>query len=291
MLPDVDRLVSLPDLTVFSRAGFPLLKDPTGGEFGVQLATTDRETIAAAWTVLGRLAQLVQMPLFRAQIGYEPFPAKFAQLVVGPVDAISPELLASAPVAMRDGRLWVTYPVLDLIAPKERSGSWAERGLARLQRFIEPPAGEARSRDAMVGFDKDTTGLGQSHSLFGRQGGLFEFQANTALGQPILLLTASTPELLQERAARLVQPDFWYNLSGGFALWDDRDESLVTRPVQERFTVGHVSPANRANYFLNTYPQALLAIALLLILLLVSLLFVVTRRFRRRSGAGSATEE
>ena len=291
MLPDVDRLVSLPDLTAFSRAGFPLLKDPTGSDLGVQLATADAQTIAAAWTILGRLAQLIQMPLYRAQIGYEPFPAKFAQLVVGPVDAIDPDLLASAPVAIREGQLWVTYPVLELIAPRAGSGSWAERGLARLQRFVDPPPGVASSRDAVIGFEQEDKGSGRSASLFGRQGGLFEFQANAKPGRPVLLLTASTPELLQKRAARLVQPDFWYNLSGGFALWDDRDESLVTRPVQERFTVGHVSPANRANYLLNTYPQALLATALLLILLLVSLLFIVTRRFRRQSGAGAVNEE
>lgn len=291
MIPDVERLVALPDLSAFSRAGFPLLNDPAGGELGVQLAGNNPRTISAAWTVLGRLAQLVQLPLYRAEIGYEAYPDKFSWLVVGPFSAISPELRARSPIAVRDGLSWVDYPVLDLIEPLAPKGNWAERGLARLQRWIDPPPGGLRSLEAHVGFVdevQETTSLG---TLFGSQAGLFEFQSPANAGATVVMLTAGTPKLLQERAARLVQPDFWYNLSGGFALWGDQDDSLKTQRVKQRFTVGQAGPLNRANFLLNTYPQALLATVLFLILLLVSLLFAVTRWFRRRPGASHPEKE
>lgn len=287
MLPDVERLVRLPDLRVLSHAGYPLLQDPTGGQFGVQLAGHHPETIAAAWTLLARLAQLVEMPLYRAVIGYEPVAARFATLVVVPVAELDAELRAASPLAIREDRIWIDYPLLALVAPETPRGGWAERGLARLQRWIDPPPGQLQSRDAQVGFARHAP----TAALFGRLGGLFEFQSGTNPGKPILMLTASTPALLKARTARLVQPDFWYNLSGGFALWEERDESLRTRPVKEGFTIGQASPFNRANYYLNTYPEALLGIALLLLLTVVSLLFVLTRRFRRRQAAQVFTEE
>lgn len=291
LMPDVERLVRLPDLRLLAHAGFPLLKDPTGSQFGVQLAGHHPGTISAAWTLLARLAQLIQMPLYEAAIGYEPFLDRFATLVVGPVPELDPALRADSPIAIRDGLLWVDYPVMDLIEPEALPGGWAERGLARLQRWIEPPSGRSRPREAQVGFEDDEPSGLQAGSLLGRQGGLFEFQRRPASGKPILMLTASTPELLQARAARLVQPDFWYNLAGGFALWDSREDSLRTQPAADRFTIGESSPLNRVNYFLNSYPQALLAVTIALTLLLVSLLFVLMRRFRRRSEAQVFTEE
>lgn len=291
MLPDVERLVNLPDLSAFSRAGFPLLKDPAGGEFGLQLAGNHPGTISAAWTLLGRLAQLVQLPLYRAEIGYEPYPDKFSWLVVGPVSEITPELRASSPIAVRDGLNWVDYPVLELVEPLAPKGNWAERGLARMQRWIDPPPGSLRTLKADVGFieeGQESTSLG---SLFGSQAGLFEFQSPTNAGTTVVMLIAGTPKLLQERAARLVQPDFWYNLAGGFALWGDQDDSLKTQRVKQSFTVGQAGPLNHANYLLNSYPQALLATTLLLILLLVSLLFAAIRRFRRRPESSHPEKE
>jgi hypothetical protein len=255
----------------------------------VQLAGRDPSTVSAAWTLLSRLAQVVQMPLYRVQIGYRPWPDKFAALVVGPLAEIDPDLRAASPLSEQEGRFWIDYPVLDLIDAQEPTGGWAERGLERLQRWIDPPAGERRSYAAQVAFgDGGPAGLNPG-VLFGREGGLFEFESSD--GQTTVMLTASTAELLQARAARLVQPDFWYNLAGGLAVWDADEDSLQTRRVDDTFTIGEVTAGNRINHLLNAYPQALAAITLLLLLLLVSLLFVVTRRFRRRQAPKVFTEE
>jgi hypothetical protein len=291
MLPDVERIVSLPDLGVFSRAGFPLLENPTGSEFGVQFGSRHPATVAAAWTLLGRLAQLVQIPLYRAELSYDPFPDKFSWLLVAPITDVDVELRADSPILERDGRFWVKYPLLDLVQPLKPEGNWAERGLARLQRLFEPPASVVDVREADVGFEDAERTSPLSATVFGRQGGLFQLQAESAQKTPVVMLTAATPELLHARAARLVQPDFWYNLSGGFALWDDREDSLTTVRTKHRFTVGQVSPPDRLNFLLNTYPEALVAIVLLLILLFASLLFAVVRRFRRHARIVSATED
>ncbi|WP_462322748.1 hypothetical protein, partial [Halochromatium sp.] len=119
-------------------------------------------------------------------------------------------------------------------------------------------------------------------TLLGTQGALLSFESPTETGQAVLMLTARTPELLQSRTARLVQPDFWYNLKGAFVLWEETEQSLLSRPPQRTFTVGQVAPSTWLTHLLSAYPAALIGVTLLLVALIASLLFGVTGRFRRR---------
>lgn len=289
-LPPGRRLATLPDLDLLARAGYPWLRDPTGGGLAVRLTDKTAETISAAWTLLGRMAQVTGLPLYRATIGEQPKTDGRGLLIVGTVAALPSELLGAAPISWRAGRTWIDYPALQAVLPEQPTGSWAERGLARIQRWLDPPSGAPGSLDVGAALAPVGDPPAPPGTLLGAQGALLSFESPTEAGQTVLLLTARTPELLQVRTARLVQPDFWYNLKGALVLWEDTEHSLLSRPPQRRFTVGEVAPSTWLSHLLSAYPAALIGITLLLVLLIASLLFGVTGRLRRRRHAGGSDD-
>ncbi|WP_200284234.1 cellulose biosynthesis cyclic di-GMP-binding regulatory protein BcsB [Rhabdochromatium marinum] len=281
-LPPGPRMATLPDLDLLARAGFPWLRAPAGDNLAVQLTDTTPEITSAAWTLLARMAQIKGSPLYHLDIGQQPDSQGRERLVIGPVDALDSELRAAAPISWQDDAVWIDYPVLTAVMPAEPLGGWAERALARVQRWIDPPAGALDQLNVRAGF----TGLGTPKpppgTLLGDQSALLSFESPREAGKAVLLLTARTPELLVEHTARLVQPDFWYNLKGDLVLWETSEQSLLSRPPQRTFTVGQVSTVTWLTHLVTTYPAALITVTLTLLILLASLLFMVIGRFRRR---------
>ena len=280
-LPPGRRLVTLPDLDLLARAGYPWLRDPTGRALAVQLTDETPETISATWTLLARMAQVTGVPLYRAVIGEQPESPARERLVVGTVAELPDDLRTAAPISWRDGKTWIDYPALQAVMPAPATGNWAERGLARIQRWFDPPSGEPGSLDVGAALAPVGDPPIQPGTLLSAQGALLSFESPTDAGQSVLLLTARTPKLLQRRAARLVQPDFWYNLKGTLVLWEETEQSLLSRPPRHSFTVGRVAPGTWLTHLLSVYPAALIGVTLLLVLLIASLLFAVTGRFRR----------
>ncbi|EIC21530.1 Bacterial cellulose synthase subunit [Thiorhodovibrio frisius] len=285
-LPPVQRLATLPDLELLARAGYPWLRDPTGSDLAVELGDATPATASAAWTLLGRMAQITGVPLFRASIGSnidEQQPNEDRDLLmIGAVPVLKSKLCAAGPISCRDGQVRIDYPVLEAVMPAKPDKQWAERGLAGIESWFDPPKGRLGRFDARFGLTEPESSTRPSGDLLGERGALFSFESPNAPGRAVLMLTARTPELLQERTARLVQPDFWYNLKGGMVLWEQTEQSLFSQSPRRTFTVGEVNTGTWLNYLLSAYPAALISVTLLLAVLLASLLFVVTGRFRRR---------
>ncbi|QIK36907.1 hypothetical protein GWK36_01590 [Caldichromatium japonicum] len=95
-------------------------------------------------------------------------------------------------------------------------------------------------------------------------------------------MTTNRPDLLVERAAQLVQPDYWFNVRGALVLWGDRPRGLRWQPAQEVYLVGNGPMGARLSFLFSQYPQALLAILVVLAVILALLLAILIRRFKRR---------
>lgn len=274
-LPPASQFVQLPDLSLLVRAGFPFLMDPQGGDLALQVMGRDPASIAAAWTLMARLAQVTALPLHQAQVGFEA-PTEARDLIaVGALTDLDPGLAQAAPLSF-DGRATRThYSMPPGIVESESAEHWYERGLSTLENwFGRTPLGVAERLTAQAVFD--------GHPL-GQQGVLMAFQSPSHPGRSVLMLIAGEPALLQQRTAQLVQPDRWYNLRGALALWDERPDSLRWQTPRSVYTVGDGPIDARLSYYFTRTPMALLATALVLFISLAVLVLWMLRRFKRRT--------
>lgn len=271
-LPSAGQFARLPDLRMLVRSGFPFLRDPWGGELAVRVMGKAPESIAAAWTLLGRLAQITTMPLPEALIGFTVDAHDRELIAVGPLGELDPELAQAAPAMLTDPA-WVNYVMLHAITDPQPADSGLERWLAHIEGWFEPRSGQVQTVTARARFHGE---------LLDRYGALLAFESPAQPGRSVLLLTAREPALLLHRASQLIQPDYWYNMQGALTLWDERKESLRWQEPETRYTVGRGSINHRLTYYFDHYPWALLATSLTLFVGLALLLLWMLRRFKRR---------
>lgn len=271
-LPSASQFTRLPDLRLFSRSGFPFLHDPQGGELAVQVIGNAPETIAAAWTLLGRLVQITSIPLHKALIGFNVDTSNRELIAVGPVGALDPKLAQAAPLVLTDPAQ-ARYVLLHTITDPQPVGSGLEHWLDSLEGLFKPRDGQLQAITARATF---------RGPVLDHNGALTTFESPTQPGRSVLLLTAKEPTLLLERAVQLAQPDYWYNLQGGLALWDERKDSLRWQAAETSYTVGQGTASNRFSYYFEHYPWALLGTVVGLFTGLALLLLWMLRRFRRR---------
>lgn len=93
-VPKLPHFAEMPDLALFGRTGFPYTRTPDGNGTRLWVGGYDLNTLAAAWTLMGRLAQTSGMPLFRMQCSFDPSAPPDDLLVVGPRAALPSDLLA-----------------------------------------------------------------------------------------------------------------------------------------------------------------------------------------------------
>lgn len=271
-IPSANQFAQLPDLRLLSRSGFPFLRDPQGGDLAVQVMGSAPESIAAAWTLLARMAQITTVPLHKAVIGFEVDAQNRELIAVGPLGNLDQTLAQAAPLILTDPAQ-ARYVLLHTITDPQPASDWLERWLERVEGWFKPRSGQVETVIARASFHGN---------LLERYGALMAFESPTQPGRSVLLLTAREPTLLLQRASQLAQPDYWYNLQGALALWDERKESLRWQEPEIRYTVGQGSIDSRLSYYFDHYPWALLAVALALFVVMALLLLWMLRRFKRR---------
>ncbi|MER2527930.1 MAG: cellulose biosynthesis cyclic di-GMP-binding regulatory protein BcsB [Candidatus Competibacter denitrificans] len=273
-LPSASPLAQLPDLRLLTQAGFPFLHDPQGKDLAVRVMGTAPESIAAAWTLLARLAQITALPLHQAQIGFDPDVKDRETIIVGPLDSLEPAQIRALPISFGDASSQVHYPMPATVGASAMSGGWLEQRLAEIEHWFNPqPGGALEIRTAQA----ELRG-----KPLDRYAALTAFQSPTQAGRSVLLLTAREPALLQERAWQLAQPGYWYNLRGAVALWSDRPDSLRWQDAESHYMVGEGAAGTRLSHYFSYYPWALLIITFLLLLGLALFLLALLRRFKRR---------
>lgn len=271
-LPPMSQFTQLPDLELLSRTGFPLTRDPQGADLAIQVAGGSREAAGAAWTLLARLSQISRVPLHRARIGANPDFDDRESIVIGTLDDLDSTLRSAAPLRLEDNASQIDYRTLRTIEIPDASLAWWERGLASIQGWFEARlAGPNDFRTRVTYVDRP----------LGEHGVLMAFESPGQSGRSVLLLSAAEPDRLKERAAQLVQPEYWFNLRGSLVLWGERPETLRWQPARQTFTVGDGPTQAQLSHLFGLYPQALWILLLGLAALLALLLLILMRRFRR----------
>lgn len=272
-LPPMTQFARLPDLELWARTGFPSLRDPEGSELAVEVAGATPEAAGAAWTLLARLAQISGVPLYRAEIGSGLDLKEREALVIGALPDLDPTLKAASPWRLSDTQSFVDYGSLRTIAEAERGGEWWERSLARIQDWFETQIARPQDHSVRVLY---------ADQILRRAGILTAFESPFSKGRTLVMLTANRPDLLVERTAQLVQPDYWFNVRGALVLWGDRPQGLRWQPPQRVYLAGEGPVGARLSFVFSQYPQALLAILAALAVILALILTVLIRAFKRR---------
>ncbi|MES2310390.1 MAG: cellulose biosynthesis cyclic di-GMP-binding regulatory protein BcsB [Verrucomicrobiota bacterium] len=261
-IPKGSHFAQLPDLRLFSRTSFPFSSKPDGSELTVQVASKDQATIAAAWTLLAKLAQKTGLPMQNLDISFQPNSKKNNLMIVGALGQIPADVMKAAPL-----------------------------GLGEIKRFVY----EQRSTQVSHGKDADVTSPQMVTSelnataSFGQYGVAMEFQSPFANEKTIFLVAAEDTTLLSKRVSQLVESTSWEALKGDVMVWSDEPSSLATQKVGSSYSIGSYNTQTRCEYLFSKHPFLWAAIILVILSLFALITWKLLARFKNRQH-GNAPE-
>lgn len=282
-MPYANHFAVLPDLNLFARTGFPYTVNGTGATTYLYVASHEDESIAAAWTLMAKIAQRKMLPLYEATISHRPPNVQENQrdlLIIGTVNKIDASIQKTAPFYVSDQFNRIAHVV-------ESSGqSEAERNLDLLDRIINEVHkftgwGESKKSEHV-----ELMRVVQGHTL-GSTGLALQYQSPYSKDHTVTLFTATSPETLAERVSQLVQPEFWDNLKGDVVVWFDRNKTNTALPLYSQITgsryfLGDIGITSMAEYYFSRSPLVWVGIIVVITIVLAVVSYKLLNRFRRR---------
>jgi len=275
VLPRALRKARLPSFGLFSQTTYPYSSSPDGSETAVFVTGRDTDTVCAAWTVLGKMAQISGALLHRAEFGFKIPASKKSLLVVGPRDQVPEEIVSKAPVSpLQVGKM--RYLVSTSPKPEKLAASPVEEFLAKIRGVpsdrTEPEPPSTANVTLAADLVEDTVAV--------------QFESAVNRGYPVTLFTAGDSARLLAGMNALQDRRIWDNLVGDLAVWNSNLDSLAVAKVGPDFIFKNSSPLAAVSSNLDRQPW-LFAVILLLILMAIG--FAVRAILQRReSNNGSA---
>lgn len=254
VMPKAGHYTRLPDLGRFAETLFPAAVQADGADLVVRVLGDSPDSVAAAWTLLGKFAQVNGYPMIAAQVTRGEPSAGRHEVLVGPAASVPDASLAGAPLQLTDPSI-ARYPTGVRPSDDARKSVAELRGWTTTGVELHPVA----QAHAALTLPRD----------LGDRGLLMQYRREGAAST--LLVTASTPEQLKARVDSLVSFDVWSSLAGDTVFWQESADSVVTQQLGEGWHVGDLAAAKRAEYWFSRYPwwwllgliAALAAVALL----------------------------
>lgn len=280
-IPDAGHYVQLPDLRLFGNAAFPHAIDPAGADLSLRLLDDGSDSLAAAFTLAGKLAQVRRATLHAMEIAVGLPEDGFDRelVVIATPDRLPAEWRQAAPAELGTSmRVDYARGLLPraVDAPAQR---WWHR-LLRLDLMYRPAELEPPLTARIAGATGDVE----------RTAALMQFRAPHGGDRSVVLLTAA-PGDLSERSSALVQFKVWNQLAGDLVLWTGSDAPVVSQLTARPWHVGDAAPFARADYRFSRYPWFLVGITSGFLILLTLVVWVLLRRrLRRRQESGEPVE-
>ena len=287
-LPEVSRVITLPDLGLMASLAFPYRGDRPAG---IVATSYDPATVGAVWTLAGKLAQTARQPLIALNLSFAGADQRPHSLLVGPLDRIDRRLLARTPVERihlrpTDSDELPTAgggPQLALVAQ-----ALAQTGLAapanrptdranwerQVGPVAQPPEGVVpRLAAALDGLLREASRIAAAVLPAGWATGALdaapsflddpskEFDgAAFALASPfaargtVTIVTALDPPALERAVAALIQPATWHDLRGDVSVWAVGRPGAAAAQVAARFPLDDPPHGLRQSIlYLNSY--------------------------------------
>lgn len=276
VLPKAMRKARLPSFGLFSQTTYPYISSPDGSETAICVTSQDPDTVCAAWTILGKMAQISGALLHRSEISFRLPRSQKSLLVVGPRDSIPPEVLSRAPISpLEVGR--IRYVVSVTPKPQRVAISPVEEFLNKIRGV---PNENAEPEPPAVAEINLTSDLAEETVAI-------QYESPFHLGFPVTVVTAGNPGRLLEGAQALEDRQVWDNLSGDLAVWSARPDSLALAKVGPDFIFKSTSLMSRMSvrFDANPWLMAVIVIGVLAILGAITA-FAIRRRDKAEDTGG-----
>lgn len=243
-IPDGERYVHQPNLSIFRRTGFPYTKDISGGDMAVVVTDKSEESVAAAYTLLAKLSQISGAAMHGAWIGFDlPEEMKTRHTIaVGNVDDLPDSLLSGAPLTLK-GDMALPYPTRSgAVANVAGEDFWADFNAAyRAMRG---------KKDAPI---RDHVTMRQSGGLGGNSV-LVSYENPHAEGKTVTVITATSSQNLLDNVQALSEDALWGQLAGDLAVWQAGTDFVWVQRAGTLFQVGSIDFFELMRYHLARAP-------------------------------------
>ncbi|SDI70285.1 cellulose synthase subunit [Paraburkholderia steynii] len=262
-LPDASHYATLPDLKRFADGGFPYTVPHDGSGLAVRIASKDHSTIAAAWSLMSKLAQSQMAPLTSAQVTFGAPGAGRHTVLVGATPAL--------PLALLDHAPWSPGKSISVMnsmggSSDERSGSWFNRHWDAL---FDAPVHAAPIGDTLRG---DLT-LSQQ---------LLVMQYRDAAGRALTVLTSASADELLDGVSRLVEPTYWGGLDGNVAVLSFNHPGLWTAQIGDTYETGTLGAMEWLGFSLSRHPWLGYAALVLLLAVFAASTSLLLKRYHQK---------
>ena len=269
-MPVAAHFVSMPNLRLLVRTGFPYTTKPDGLATLVQVASNDSKSIAAAWMLVAKLAQRNGHPLHRLEMSFSPPQGDKELIVVGLTGRIDPKLMQGAPFEL--GKFSrIPYPIGSERPVEEWPRGWLERLLPGI------------SRPLAAGTDTDSVHksvvVSQASELVNHALAM-QYRSPLASGRTATAVMATNGELLLQGMGELIKPEIWNDLQGSVAIWNKGADSVSWQKAGGDYTVGQVGVPTRLEFYFSKYPWLWFISLLLIVVVLAWVTARLLRRFR-----------
>jgi cellulose synthase operon protein B len=243
-IPDGERYVHQPSLSIFRRTGFPYTKDVTGEDLAILVTDKSEDSIAAALTILAKISQTSGASMHKLWVGFDlPDEKKERHLIVtGQVSDLPDAILEGAPLALK-GDMALPYPARSgVVANAAQQDFWTDFNAAykAMRGSKDAPAQKHVTM-------QQTGGLG-SNSI------LVAYENPYAESKTVTLVTAASSEILLENVQALTKDDMWSQLAGDLAVWRGGSKFVWTQRAGKLFQVGSIDFFELMRYHLARAP-------------------------------------
>ena len=257
VFPKALRKARLPNLGLFSQTAFPYSSPPDGIETAVFVGGRAPETASAAWTLMGKMAQISGALLSNTEISSKLPHSRKSLLVVGPRDEIPPEILAKAPVSpLQVGKM--RYIVSTSPKPEKYATS-------PIEEFVQKVKGQSGERSEPEA--PSTANLNMTADLIDDIVAA-QFESPFHTGYPVTVVTAWDADNLLAGVNMLQEREFWDSLAGDLAVWSTRPDSLAVAKVGNDFIYKATNLVTRVSSRFDQQPWFFAVLVIVLIVLL-----------------------
>lgn len=257
VFPKAMRKARLPNLGLFSQTAFPYSAPPDGIETAVFVAGRDPQTACAAWTLMGKMAQISGALLSNTEISSKLPHSRKSLLVVGPRDEIPPEIVAKAPVSpLQVGKM--RYVVSTSPKPEKYATS-------PMEEFLQKVRGQSDEKNEPE--PPSTANLNMTADLIDDIVAI-QFESPFHTGYPVTVVTAWDADNLLAGVNMLQEREFWDSLAGDLAVWSTRPDSLAVAKVGNDFIYKATNLVTRVSSRFDQQPWFFAVIVLVVLILL-----------------------
>lgn len=271
-IPNASHYAELPNLQLFATSGFPISIKSDGSEFTVFVAEQNPKTVASAWMMMSKLAQVVASPLFNTTLSFQQPDKERNVIVVGSTTSLNREFIASAPrISGEDGKIPFTSTISE--TPDEGEVSFIGNLLLYFKRG-------ARTE---IPFPVNKVANIHASDRMGEYGSLMQYVSPYSSSKSFFLLTADTPDRLYDTTRLLVKPEMWGQLQGDLAVWNNDSEIVSTQKVANRYYTGSLSITGLSQYFFSKNPYLWIVILLAVFVVLAFSSRHLLKRYKLRN--------